>query len=68
MTRQPKSLALLLLLCLLLVWPANGDAAESEIPVDVARERIAAEFSRMDSALRQTAEKLGRASMWASGR
>ncbi|NMC31433.1 MAG: hypothetical protein GYA36_03095 [Veillonellaceae bacterium] len=59
MTRQPKSLALLLLLCLLLVWPANGDAAESEIPVDVARERIAAEFSRMDSALRQTAEKLG---------
>ena len=49
----------ILLLCLALVQPSMVSAAESDSPADVARERIAAEFSRLDIALKQTAEKLG---------
>ena len=49
----------ILLLCLMLIQPSIVSAAEPDSPADLARERIAAEFSRLDSALRQTTEKLG---------
>ncbi len=49
----------ILLLCLALIQPSLVRAAEPDSPADLARERIAAEFSRLDVALKQTAEKLG---------
>lgn len=58
MTKRAQLFACVLL-CLLLVWPAGAGAAESELPVDVARENITAELARLDAALRQTADKLG---------
>ena len=49
----------ILCLCLTLLQPSLVSAAEPDNPAGLARERIAAEFSRLDVALKQTAEKLG---------